>query len=78
MTQETANKAKALTDEIYSLERYEELLADRKYSKVAHMEFLQHYGTNSPSISFDPKYNELFVPIIRDIISKLKEELSKL
>ncbi len=80
MKLESAKKATELLEEIKELSKYKDLLNHKDHSKVAHVAFVQHYGTlkDYEQVDFDHKYNKLFFPVIEGIIKKLEDELESL
>lgn len=80
MKLESAKKATELLEEIKELSKYKDLLNNREHGKVAHVAFVQHYGTlkDYEQVDFDHKYNKLFLSVIEGIIKKLEDELESL
>lgn len=81
MNKTTAKKATELLEEINSLYEYKDLLEDKSNGKVAHIEFVQHYGIINSAydkVVFNEKYNKYFLPVIEGIIIGLEAELASL
>ena len=75
-----AEKASVILEEIKELSKYKKLIDDKDHGKVAHVAFVQHYGTlkHYEQVNFDIKYNKLFIPVIEGIIKNLEDELKKI
>ena len=77
---EQAEKASVILEEIKDLSKYKKLLANKDHGKVAHVAFVQHYGTlkHYEQVNFDIKYNKLFIPVIEGIIKNLEDQIKKI
>lgn len=82
MNKTNAKRAGEIVKEIEELSRYKELLKDRDNGKVAHVNFVQHYGNTDERdfliVVFNHKYNSMFIPVFEKIISDLETELDSL
>lgn len=82
MNKTNAKRAGEIVEEIEELSRYKGLLKDRDNGKVAHVNFVQHYGDTDRydflKVVFGHKYNSLFIPVFEKIISDLETELDSL
>ena len=79
MNKQEAKRVSEIIDEINELSRYKDLLKSKDNGKVAHVNFVQHYGGTDDwshlKVVFDHKYNNLFIPVFDRIISELEAEL---
>lgn len=64
MKREDIEKGSELLEEIKELSRYKSFLEDKSHGKVAHFEFIQHYGDAPTIIRF--KLTEGIIPYLSD------------
>lgn len=80
MSIENAKKAQELLEEIEKLSGYKKLLADKDHGRIAHFQFVQHYGRlgDYDYVVIDHKYNSRFLPELEKIISEMESEIKAL
>jgi len=72
------DKALKLLEELKELEKYDSIINSKEYKHTTHFEFVQHYGEGAYKVVIDHKYNELFIPSLKKIISEIKKEIEEL
>jgi hypothetical protein len=80
MKRENYDRAKLIIDEIEELEKYKNLITDRKHSDVAHFNMVQHYGDCSvyETVVIDRRHTPRFLEVLQEIIKELNAVLEKL
>jgi hypothetical protein len=80
MTEQQAEKAVALLDELKELKKIDKLLQDRKHGNSVNVRFHQHYGDchDYERVAVDKRHLPKFLTALREVIREVEHEFDKL
>ena len=80
MTEQQAEQAVALLDELKELKKIDKLLGDREHKRNVNVRFFQHFGDckDYERVEVDKRHLPRFLTALREVIHEVESQLHQL